>query len=120
VVACSTAARASARCATGASRSSSRSPAFPTLSYDYRGIGVSRRASLRGFAPRSRTGRNTTARRDRWLRERYPRRRIVGIAHSIGALMAGRRAQLFRAGAAGDDRGHTGYYGDYTRATGCR
>ena len=46
-------------------------------------------------------------------RERYPRARIVGIAHSIGALLVGgapnsaEQSQLVLVG------GHTGYYGDY-------
>lgn len=87
---------------------------IPTLSYDYRGIGVSRPRVLRGF----RASIEDWAEYDcggaiAWLRERYPRTRIVGMAHSIGALMVGgahnssEQAQLVMIG------GHTGYYGDY-------
>ena len=87
---------------------------IPTLSYDYRGIGVSRPRVLRGF----RASIEDWAEYDcggaiAWMRERYPRTRIVGMAHSIGALMVGgahnsaEQAQLVMIG------GHTGYYGDY-------
>jgi predicted alpha/beta hydrolase len=87
---------------------------IPTLSYDYRGIGVSRPRALRGF----RASIQDWAEYDcggaiAWLRERYPRARIIGMAHSIGALLIGgaqnsaEQAQLVLIG------GHTGYYGDY-------
>jgi predicted alpha/beta hydrolase len=89
---------------------------IPTLSYDYRGIGVSRPRALRGF----RASIEDWAEYDcggaiAWLRERYPRSKIVGMAHSIGALLVGgapnsaEQAQLVMIG------GHTGYYGDYHR-----
>jgi predicted alpha/beta hydrolase len=86
----------------------------PTLIYDYRGIGLSRPRALRGF----RAAIEDWAEYDcggaiAWLRERFPRAEIVGIAHSIGALLvggapnAGEQDQLVLVG------GHTGYYGDY-------
>jgi len=89
---------------------------IPTLSYDYRGIGVSRPRVLRGF----RASIEDWAEYDcggaiAWLRERYPRAHIIGMAHSIGALLVGgahnssEQAQLVMIG------GHTGYYGDYHR-----
>ena len=87
---------------------------IPTLTYDYRGIGRSRPASLRGFG----TSIEDWAEYDctgaiAWLRERFPGAPIVGIAHSIGALLAGgasnsaEQSRLVLIGA------HTGYYGDY-------
>jgi len=87
---------------------------MPTLTYDYRGIGLSRPASLRGF----RASIEDWAFYDcaggiAWLRERFPRASIVGIAHSIGALLFGgahnaaEQKQLIIIG------GHTAYYGDY-------
>ena len=87
---------------------------IPTLSYDYRGIGISRPKALRGF----RASIEDWAEYDcggaiAWARERYPRARIIGIAHSIGALLVGgapnsaEQGQLILIG------GHTGYYGDY-------
>ena len=89
---------------------------IPTLSYDYRGIGVSRPRVLRGF----RASIEDWAEYDcggaiAWLRERYPRAKIIGMAHSIGALLVGgapnsaEQARLVMIG------GHTGYYGDYHR-----
>jgi predicted alpha/beta hydrolase len=86
----------------------------PVLSYDYRGVGLSRPRALRGF----RATIEDWAEYDcggaiAWLRERYPRAEIVGIAHSIGALLVGgahnsaQQARLVLIG------GHTGYYGDY-------
>jgi predicted alpha/beta hydrolase len=87
---------------------------IPTLSYDYRGIGVSRPRALRGF----RASIEDWAEYDcggaiAWARERYPRARIIGIAHSIGALLVGgapNSAEQSRLVLVG---GHTGYYGDY-------
>lgn len=87
---------------------------IPTLSYDYRGIGVSRPRALRGF----RASIEDWSEYDcggaiAWMRERYPRAKIIGMAHSIGALMVGgahnsaEQSQLVLIG------GHTGYYGDY-------
>ena len=87
---------------------------IPTLCYDYRGIGASRPRVLRGF----RAGIEDWSEYDcggaiAWLRERYPQARLIGIAHSIGALLVGgahnspEQRQLVLIG------GHTGYYGDY-------
>ena len=87
---------------------------IPVLLYDYRGIGLSRPRALRGFratvedwAEYDCTGAIA------WLEERFPGTPILGIAHSIGALLVGgarnapHQAQLVLIG------GHTAYYGDY-------
>jgi len=87
---------------------------IPVLTYDYRGIGHSRPDRLRGF----RAAIEDWAEYDcggaiAWLQERYPKVPILGIAHSIGALIIGgahnsaRQTRLILIG------GHTGYYGDY-------
>ncbi|TAK80273.1 MAG: alpha/beta fold hydrolase [Betaproteobacteria bacterium] len=87
---------------------------IPVLTYDYRGIGHSRPDGLRGF----RAAIEDWAEYDcggaiAWLRERYPEVPILGIAHSIGALIIGgahnssQQSRLVLIG------GHTGYYGDY-------
>jgi predicted alpha/beta hydrolase len=87
---------------------------IPTLSYDYRGIGGSRPRAMRGF----RASIEDWAEYDcggaiAWMRDRYPRARLIGVAHSIGALVIGgapnsaEQRQLVLIG------GHTGYYGDY-------
>ena len=87
---------------------------IPTLLYDYRGIGVSRPRGLRGFrATVEDWAEYDCAGAIGWLHERFPAAQIIGIAHSIGALLvggarnAGQQAQLFFIG------GHTAYCGDY-------
>jgi predicted alpha/beta hydrolase len=86
----------------------------PVLTYDYRGIGLSRSGALAGF----RSVIEDWAEYDcsaaiGWLRERFPRAELVGIAHSVSALLFGgahnaaEQARLILIGA------HTGYYGDY-------
>jgi predicted alpha/beta hydrolase len=86
----------------------------PVLTYDFRGIGRSRPVALRGF----RSVIEDWAEYDcsaaiGWLRERFPRAELIGIAHSLGALLFGgahntaEQARLILIG------GHTGYYGDY-------
>lgn len=87
---------------------------MPVLTYDYRGIGLSRPLALRGF----RSVIEDWAEYDcsaaiGWLRERFPRAELIGIAHSLGALLFGgahnaaEQARLILISA------HTGYYGDY-------
>lgn len=89
---------------------------IPTLTYDYRGIGLSRPAVLRGF----RASIEDWAEYDcggaiAWLKERFPAAQMVGIAHSIASLLIGGapnsadQARLVMVGA------HTGYYGDYSQ-----
>lgn len=86
----------------------------PVLLYDYRGIGLSRPRALRGFratvedwAEYDCTGAIA------WLQQRFPAASIIGVAHSIGALLVGgarnarHQAELVLIG------GHTAYCGDY-------
>jgi predicted alpha/beta hydrolase len=87
---------------------------MPTLTYDYRGIGQSRPATLRGFdASLEDWAEYDCAAAVSWLRGRFPDAEMVGIAHSVGAFLlggagnAGEQARLVLIG------GHTGYYGDY-------
>jgi predicted alpha/beta hydrolase len=87
---------------------------IPTLTYDYRGIGGSRPKRLRGFrAAIEDWAEYDCAGAIAWLRQRFPGSEILGIAHSIGALLVGGahnssdQARLILIG------GHTGYYGDY-------
>lgn len=87
---------------------------MPVLTYDFRGVGLSRPLVLRGF----RSVIEDWAEHDcgaaiGWMRERFPRAELIGIAHSLGALLFGgahnaaEQARLVLIGA------HTGYYGDY-------
>ena len=87
---------------------------IPVLTYDYRGIGLSRPASLRGFrASVEDWAEHDSAAAVAWLREKFPSAQIVGIAHSVGAMLFGgahnaaEQARLILVS------GHTGYYGDY-------
>ena len=86
----------------------------PTLVYDYRGIGLSRPTALRGFrAAIEDWAEYDCAGAIAWLHERFPHAELLGIAHSIGALLVGgahNSAQQDRLILIG---GHTGYYGDY-------
>jgi predicted alpha/beta hydrolase len=87
---------------------------IPVLTYDYRGIGLSRPRELRGFKATIEDWAelDSTAALG-WLRERFPGDEILGVSHSIGALMLGgalnaaQQARVVMVGA------HTGYYGDY-------
>ena len=86
----------------------------PVLTYDYRGIGLSRPSSLRGFRPVIEDwAEYDCSAAIGWLRERFPRAELVGIAHSVSALLFGgahnaaEQARMILVGA------HTGYYGDY-------
>jgi predicted alpha/beta hydrolase len=87
---------------------------IPVLTYDYRGIGRSRPAKLRGFAASV----EDWAEHDcggaiAWLRTRYPSSRIIGIAHSIGGLLLGGAPNSSELSDFILICTHTGYYGDY-------
>lgn len=84
------------------------------LTYDYRGIGLSRPAQMRGFgASVEDWAEHDCAAAIGWLAERVPGAEMIGIAHSIGALLvggaenAGLQDRLLLVSA------HTGYIGDY-------
>ena len=86
----------------------------PVLVYDYRGIGLSRPGALSGFrASIEDWAEYDCAAAIGWMRDRFPRAELVGIAHSVRALLVGgahnaaEQARLVLIGA------HTGYYGDY-------
>jgi predicted alpha/beta hydrolase len=89
---------------------------MPTLTYDFRGIGLSRPVSLRGFpATLEDWAQYDCAAAIGWLRTRFPAADMTGIAHSIGCLLLGaaenaaEQARLVMIG------GHTGYARDYGR-----
>lgn len=90
---------------------------IPVFTYDYRGIGASRPASLRGFrATMEDWAEYDCAAAIGWLRERFRASEIAGIAHSISTLLQGgahnaaEQAQVVMVGP------HTGYYADYLSA----
>ncbi len=87
---------------------------IPVLTYDYRGIGLSRPQNLRGFTASTEDWmEHDSAAAIAWLRQRFPDDEIVGISHSIGVL-----AMTGAPNAGEQDRlvliaPHTGYVGDY-------
>lgn len=87
---------------------------IPVLVFDYRGIGRSRPAAIRGFeASIEDWAELDCAAAILWLRSRYPRAELIGIAHSVGGLVlasAPNASELRRFLLIGV---HTGYCGDY-------
>jgi predicted alpha/beta hydrolase len=85
-----------------------------TLAYDYRGIGLSRPATLRGFrASIEDWAQYDCAAAIAWLAERFPGTPILGIAHSIGTLLMGGAANANEQAAVILIGAHTAYWGDY-------
>jgi len=87
---------------------------MPVLTYDFRGIGLSRPSALQGFqAVIEDWAEYDCSAAIGWSRERFPRAELIGIAHSVAALLFGgahntaEQARMILIGA------HTGYYGDY-------
>ncbi|QSQ12527.1 alpha/beta hydrolase family protein [Myxococcus landrumensis] len=63
---------------------------FPTLTFDYRGIGGSRPQSLEGFEARMEDwGSQDLAGAIDMVRERYPDRRLLVVGHSVGGQLLG-------------------------------
>jgi predicted alpha/beta hydrolase len=89
---------------------------IPVLTYDYRGIGRSKPRRLRGFAASAEDwSEYDCGGAIKCLRNRFPRAELVGMAHSVGALLLGgapNANELSRFVLIG---AHTGYYGDYQR-----
>lgn len=90
---------------------------IPVLTYDYRGIGSSRPARLRGYAATTADWVEfDAAAAIEWIGDRFPDEERIGISHSIGALAlagapnAGRQDRLVFIAP------HTAYYGDYQAA----
>jgi predicted alpha/beta hydrolase len=84
------------------------------FTYDYRGIGVSKPATLKGFrASVEDWSESDSAGAIAWMAGRHPNAELVGIAHSVGGLLlaaapnASRISRFILVGV------HTGYYGDY-------
>src|SRR5262249_48225240 len=86
---------------------------FPTLLYDYRGIGKSRPKKLRGFtASVEEWGSKDCAAAVEWLSGKFPEARRIVIGHSIGGFVTG-----FVANGGAINRmvlvsAHTGYWRD--------
>lgn len=86
---------------------------IPVLSYDYRGIGMSRPELLRGFRATMADWACDSSAAIAWVRERFPRDELIGISHSIGALALGGAANAAAQARVVLIGAHTGYCGDY-------
>jgi len=87
---------------------------IPVLLYDYRGIDSSRTSGLRGFkAVAEDWSEFDSGGAIAHLRLRYPKAEIVGIAHSIGALLIGGAPNVDLVSRFVFLCAHTGYYADY-------
>jgi len=87
----------------------------PTLVYDYRGIGRSRPASLRGFkASVEEWGSKDCAAVLDWLKDRFPEAERIVVGHSVGGFVTG----FVTNGTLIDKMllvsAHTGYWRDYS------
>ena len=87
-----------------------------TITYDYRGIGRSRPAKLRGYRATIKDwGELDAPAALRWVRENYPGRQRAVIGHSVGGFLIGFTPDpalvnhIVLVGA------HTGYWGDCAR-----
>ena len=87
---------------------------IPVLVYDYRGIGASRPPHLRGFdAVAEDWSELDCGGAIAYLRSHYPRSELIGIAHSIGALLVGGAPNVKEISRFLFICAHTGYYKDY-------
>jgi predicted alpha/beta hydrolase len=89
---------------------------IPVLTFDYRGIGLSRPLSLRGFSASA----EDWAEYDcggaiEWLSARYPDAALTGMAHSVGTLLLGGAPNGIKLSRLVLICSHTGYFGDYHR-----
>jgi predicted alpha/beta hydrolase len=87
-----------------------------TITYDYRGIGASRPARLRGYRATIKDwGEFDAPAALRWVREQYPDRQRVVIGHSVGGFLAGFTPDSTLIDKMVFIGAHTGYWGDYAR-----
>jgi predicted alpha/beta hydrolase len=93
------------------------SAGIPVLAFDYRGIGLSRPSTLRGFVAHFEDWAEfDTGAAIAWMKERYPESALAGVGHSLGSVLlgaaegAGELRQIVCIGP------HTGYFGDYRRS----
>lgn len=87
---------------------------MPVLAFDYRGIGYSKPASLRGFeASVEDWSEHDCGGAIEYLAKMNPAAELVGIAHSIGSILLLGAPNSAKIGRFLIVCGHTGYYGDY-------
>jgi predicted alpha/beta hydrolase len=89
---------------------------FTVVTYDYRGIGDSRPARLRGFHARLRDwGEKDLTAMLEWIDARFADRRVVAIGHSLGGQMLGLAPNSSRVSAMLGVAAQTGWWGHWPR-----
>lgn len=90
--------------------------AFTVVTYDYRGIGDSRPARLRGFEAHIRDwGEKDLAGMLDWIDTRFPDRDVAMVGHSLGGQMLGLAANSDRVSAMLGVAAQTGWWGHWPR-----
>ena len=93
------------------------SSGIPVLTFDYRGIGMSRPKRLRGFEASAEDWSEwDCGGAIAWMRRHYPRAKLAGVAHSISSLMIGGAQNVGECSRLVFIAAHTGYFGDYSRS----
>jgi len=89
---------------------------IPALTFDYRGIDLSRPRSLRGFkATAEDWSEGDCGGAIAWMRARYPDAKLASVAHSIGSLIIGGAPNVGEFEQLVFIAAHTGYFGDYAK-----
>jgi predicted alpha/beta hydrolase len=90
---------------------------IPVLTFDYRGIDMSRPQSLRGFkATAEDWSEGDCGGAIAWIRARYPNAKLACVAHSIGSLIIGGAPNIGECAQLVFIAAHTGYFGDYAKS----
>jgi len=89
---------------------------IPVLTFDYRGIDLSRPRNLRGFKATAEDWSEwDCGGAIAWMRAQYPDAKLAGVAHSIGSLIIGGAPNVGECEQLVFIAAHTGYFGDYAR-----
>jgi predicted alpha/beta hydrolase len=92
------------------------SSGIPVLTFDYRGVGMSRPKRLRGFnASAEDWSEWDCGGAIAWIHRQYPRAKLAAVAHSIGSLIIGGAKNVGECSRLVFIAAHTGYYGDYSK-----
>jgi predicted alpha/beta hydrolase len=92
------------------------SSGIPVLTFDYRGVGMSRPKRLRGFKASAEDWSEwDCGGAIAWTRRQYPRAKLAGVAHSISSLIIGGAQNVGECSRLVFIAAHTGYFGDYSK-----
>ena len=92
------------------------SSGIPVLTFDYRGVGMSRPKRLRGFkASAEDWSELDCGGAIAWTRRQYPSAELAVVAHSISSLIVGGAKNIGECSRMVFIAAHTGYFGDYSK-----